>query len=75
MEFEREFLIRLATTWLAARLAVMGGFPQIAQHSVVKDFHTLGFNLMGCLDYAAEMKLVLEERKTEWNKSLKPEMS
>jgi hypothetical protein len=60
LRFEREFLIRLATTWLACRWRVMGhelrmsdGWPK----------HDLAFDLMGCLDYAAEMKALCEEMR------------
>lgn len=53
---EREFLA-LATQWLACRLAVMGGTPLTPQHVPVRDFATLGFAMLGCLDYAGEMRL------------------
>jgi len=55
-EIEREFL-KLAATWLACRLAVMGGTPLIPHHAPVRDFRTLGWSLLGCVDYGAEMRL------------------
>jgi hypothetical protein len=57
---EREFL-KLAATWLACRLAAMGGTPTMPQHVPVKDFATLGWALLGCIDYASEMRLLIEE--------------
>jgi hypothetical protein len=57
---EREFL-SLAAIWLACRLAVMGGTPEIAQHQPVTDFQSLGWAMLGCVDYAYEMKLMVKE--------------
>jgi hypothetical protein len=59
--FEREFLVRLASTWLACRLAAMGGSPGIRQHVPVKDFETLGWALLGMYDTSVEMRLVCLE--------------
>jgi hypothetical protein len=59
---EREFL-KLAGTWLACRLAVMGGTPIHPLHRPVTDFHTLGWAMLGCVDYAAEMKICLNKEK------------
>jgi len=59
---ERAFL-SLAATWLACRLAVMGGTPEVSQHIPVTDFQTLGFAMLGCVDYAYEMKLMVREAK------------
>lgn len=61
MDFEHEFLIRLAPAWLACRLAVMGGTPLIPQHRPVVDMASLGWALLGCVDYAAEMRLLARE--------------
>lgn len=64
MEFnEQEFLIRLAAVWLACRLAVMGGTPEIHQHRAVTDFDSLGWAMLGCVDYQGEMKIMCEEMK------------
>lgn len=57
-EIEREFLIRLAPVWLACRWRLFGhplrkqdGWPEA----------DLGNDLLGCLDYAAEMRLLCAE--------------
>ena len=60
---EREFLIRLAPLYLACRLAVMGGCPMIPQHRPVRDFASLGWPLVGMIDYAAEMRLLISEER------------
>lgn len=60
-EQEREFLVRLAAIWLGCRLAVMGGTPGIKAHRPVRCMHTLGWAMLGCVDYAAEMRLMLAE--------------
>ena len=56
--FEREFLIRLAPVWLACRWKIMGhklsGWPHKSD---------LAFDLLGCHDYAAEMRLLVEEMR------------
>ena len=61
MNFEREFLIRLGATWLACRLAVMGGTPGLKQHRPVRDFDSLGWAMLGCVDYSHEMRLVCQD--------------
>lgn len=53
--FEKSFL-KLATTWLACSLAVMGGTPETPQHVPVTNFHTLNFAMLGCVDYSWEMR-------------------
>ena len=57
-QFEREFLIRLAPVWLACRWKIMGhplhGWPYGTD---------LAYDLLGTLDYAAEMKLVCQEAR------------
>lgn len=63
LSFEREFLIRLASTWLACRLAVMGGTPLIKQHKPVEDFSSLGWAMLGVVDYQQEMRLLCAEEK------------
>lgn len=60
MNFEREFL-NLGAIYLACRLAVMGGTPLIPQHQPVKDFNSLGWTMLGCVDYAFEMRLLCRE--------------
>lgn len=60
-EEEREFLIRLAAIWLACRLAVMGGTPLIDQHKPVRDFSSLAWAMLGCVDYGCEMRLLCAE--------------
>lgn len=60
VKFEREF-IRLGATWLACRLAVMGGTPESGQHFPVSDFRSLGWAMLGCVDYSAEMRLLCRE--------------
>lgn len=62
-DFDRFFLIRLASVWLACRLAVMGGHPQIPQHQPVKDFRSLGWALLGCIDYATEMRILTNQER------------
>jgi hypothetical protein len=62
---EREFL-KLAASWLACRLAVMGGTPELPQHVPVTNMPSLGWALLGCVDYATEMRLLCEE----WRSSL-----
>jgi len=61
VNFEREFLIRLGATWLACRLAVMGGTLGLKQHRPVRDFDSLGWTMLGCVDYSHEMRLVCQE--------------
>jgi len=56
---EQEFLIQLAPIWLACRFRVMG--HQLSGRNWPKS--DLAFDLLGCCDYAAEMKLVCEEMK------------
>ena len=60
-QFEREFL-SLASTWPVCRLAVMGGTSEHPAHVPVTNFDTLGWALLGCKDYACEMKLLVKER-------------
>lgn len=62
MTSEAEFL-SLAGTWLACRLAVMGGTPETPQHVPVTSFRSLGWALLGCHDYAYEMKLLVKEMR------------
>lgn len=57
-EFEHEFLIKLAATWLECRWCVMG--HQIEGSLVPND---VCYNLLGCHDYEYEMKLLCEEVK------------
>lgn len=58
--FEREFLKHLAATWLAARWRVMGhSLTGVRSHG--KGF--LPFDLLGMVDYAAEMRLLCQEAK------------
>lgn len=68
-EQEREFL-RMAGVWLSCRLAVMGGTPlerdddqdkAVATHRPVVDFRSLAWAMLGCVDYAFEMKLLCAE--------------
>jgi len=58
MKLEREFLIRLAPIWLACRWRVMG-------HPLVGRWPKpdLAFDLLGCVDYAAEMRLICGEMR------------
>ena len=60
---ELEFLIRLAPVWLACRWKIMG-------HSLYRWPHgsDLAFDLMGCQDYAAEMRLLCQEAKCAQSK-------
>jgi hypothetical protein len=55
-EQEREFLIKLAPVWLACRWKIMGhalhGWPFRSE---------LEYDLLGCLDYGAEMGIILRE--------------
>jgi hypothetical protein len=54
--FEHEFLKRLAPVWLACRWKVMG-------HSLHgwRFRSDLAFDLLGCVDYAWEMRLMCQE--------------
>lgn len=54
---EHEFLICLAPIWLACRWRVMG-HPLAGKHWPKPD---LAFDLLGCVDYAHEMRLLCEE--------------
>ena len=52
----------LATTYLACRLAAMGGTPiGERSHVPVTNFETLGWALLGMLDYSGEMRLVMKD--------------
>ena len=53
--FEREFF-SLAGTWLACRLKLMGGVIEGDLHHGTEEWH-----LLGMLDYACEMELLIEE--------------
>ena len=55
MSREREFF-RLAGTWLACRYCLMGGILEGHAHCGREDW-----NLLGMLDFAAEMKLLCAE--------------
>ena len=55
--FDREFLCRLAPIWLACRFRLMGG-KLIGKHWPRPNMEN---DLLGCMDYAAEMRLVLIE--------------
>lgn len=65
--FEREFL-KLAGTVFACRLAVMGGTPLMPQHVPVTDMHSLGWALLGMVDYQAEMRLLCREAFARTNR-------
>ncbi len=56
-EFERMFLIRLAPVWFACRWKIMGHPLQGWIYA-----SDLAFDLMGMVDYAAEMKLLCQEQ-------------
>lgn len=58
MKFEREFLIRLGAIYLACRYKVMGG--KLAGYHLAKS--DLAYDLLGMLDYAAEMRLICQQR-------------
>ena len=62
--FQHEFLIRLASVWLGARLAAMGGTPGFPQHIPVQNFPTLAWAMLGYVDYGCEMRLLCHEVKT-----------
>lgn len=61
--YEREMLIRLAPVWLACRWKLMG-------HEMVGWPHgsDMAFDLLGCMDYRAEMRLVSAQRLRELKK-------
>jgi len=71
--FEREFLIRLAPVWLACRWRAMGhGLVNVGRQWPRSN---LAFDLLGCHDYAAEMRLLVEEvraRRMEPCKQVSP---
>lgn len=56
-EQQREFLIRLAPIWLACRWRVMG-HGLIGKRWPKPD---LAFELLGCVDYGHEMRLLCAE--------------
>lgn len=57
---EREFLIRLAATWLGARWRVMGHrLTGVRSHGKGH----LPFDLLGMVDYAAEMRMLCQKAK------------
>ena len=59
-EFQHMFLIRLAPVWLACRWRVMG-HPLQGKNWPKPD---LGFDLLGMVNYAEEMRLTcIEERE------------
>ena len=55
--FEQEFLIRLAPVWLACRWKIMGNPVKLRGYRRLD----LAFDMLGCMDYGAEMKLLCEE--------------
>ena len=55
-DFEREFLMRLAATWMLCRWKVMG--HAVCGSPTKPD---LAFELMGMCDYAWEMRFVCKE--------------
>ena len=57
---ETHFLY-LATTYLACRLAAMGGTPIHPSHIPVTDYKSLQWAMLGMHDYAWEMRLVCED--------------
>ncbi len=57
--FDHEFLIRLAPVWLACRWKVMG--HRLHGWKYRSD---LAFDLMGCVDYGHEMRLLCNEALT-----------
>ena len=56
MTFEREFLISLAPIWLACRFRLCGG--KLSGHWPKPNVEN---DLLGCLDYAYEMRLLCAE--------------
>lgn len=61
--FEREFLIRLAPIWLAARWNVMNKCH--AQENPKHRHAAMAFDALGAKDYAAEMRLMCQEARTK----------
>jgi hypothetical protein len=61
-DWERYFFTRLAGTYLACRLAVMGGRPMTPHWSPVTDFESLGWHLLGMKDYGWSMRYAIRER-------------
>ena len=59
--FERDFLKRLAPTWLACRWRVMGN--ELTGWKVWAGGQHLEGDLLGMCDYGLEMKLLCEEAK------------
>ena len=59
---EREFLIRLAPVWLAARWNVI--HKRHAASLTPKRRHAaMAFDFLGMVDYAAEMRLMCKEAR------------
>lgn len=54
--------MKLAAAWLACRLAVMGGTPVHRLHVPVTNFRTMEWAILGCVDYAGEMRIVSREQ-------------
>ena len=59
-ETERAFL-KLAGTYLACRLAMMGGTSIHRLHCPVVDFKSLEWAMLGMFDYSWEMNLCLKK--------------
>jgi hypothetical protein len=54
---------------IACRLAAMGGTPLgMPQHRPVTNFETLGWAMLGMVDYGWEMRLVMKD----WRDSVIP---
>ena len=64
-DFERRFLMRLATAWLACRAQVMGHVSTPWAKGPAQGCRGLEFALRGLVDYEQEMWLECGERKRE----------
>lgn len=59
---ERELLIRLAPIYLACRWRVMGGALR-----GIWPKSDISFDMLGCCDYAAEMRLLVSEWRNSFS--------
>ena len=70
MRFEREFL-KLAGVWLGARWCIMGGDIVDAEDRFVYrgafDWKEVGGHMLGCIDNAAELRVICQLEKEAHN--------
>lgn len=62
-DWEARFFKRLATTYLSCRLAVMGGRPLSPHWTPITNFETLGWHMLGMMDYDKGIKYEIDSRR------------